>query len=131
MQTQLHPDDQARLDSIIAANAAGSRTPTITSKINATAIDNVAPDKATNSTPLGTVAYKTATVLAWKPGADATTAGVANTGNVYIHTNAASIAAAFVLVPGASVELPPFADLSDFHLSVDTANDGVIIAYTV
>ena len=103
---------------------------TFTSKSNATAIVD---GSAVNGSALASSStqYYQATIFAIKPGAAATNIPGANAGDVWICGSATSLAGAFKLVPGASMELPHCGDLSEYFLAVENANDAVSIAYTV
>ncbi len=107
----------------------GENTPVFADKDNPTIRVNATSVNALALTTEDSLKYRRATVLAMKPGADALSAPSANTGNVYICSGAEVLTGAFVLVPGASMELPPNGDLADYFLAVDNAGDGVSIIY--
>jgi len=106
----------------------GELSPTFTTKSNATAIVDGTSVNAAAFAASRTL-YRRATVRAMKPGADAKTMPTANSGNVWICSGAEVLTGAFRLAPGESMELPPYGNLADFYLAVETAGDGVLICY--
>ncbi len=53
-----------------------------------------------------------------------------NTGNVYLWAKVDPMNAAWVLTPGAMLELPPNADLNDYAIAAANDGDGVVVLYT-
>ncbi len=106
----------------------GELDPVFTGKANPTAINNTNSVDALALTSSET-RYSRATLKAMKPGGNALTKPTDNTGNVWICSGAEVLTGAFQLIPGASLELPPYGDLADYFLAVDTADDGVLIIY--
>ena len=105
----------------------GRTNVTFTEKSNSTAR---VEGTSVGAEALGSAEFVVATVSAFKPISGATKKPVDNTGTVYICGAAEDLSGAFVLEPGESMSLPEGCNLSEFFLAVDTANDGVSIAYT-
>ena len=119
------------LDEIAKGGKANSVEPTTTFKVNATAIVDTT---SVNSVPLAasSTPYITATVTARTGSANLNTKSTANTGGVHILTTADNLTTAWApLEPGQDMPLPNNCNLTDFHLAVDVATEGVIITITV
>jgi hypothetical protein len=94
-----------------------------TARVDGTSVSGVA--LTASSTP-----YRQATVTARKKVTDIDKASTDNVGTVWIGRSATDISGATPLEPGQSMNLFDNGDLADYFLIVNTANDGVSIAYS-
>ena len=120
---------------VVKDHKANQRTPYFLGK--ACAVGNVIEDLVSGSTPYVRAwlqAYTPAVASSSSSSSSSSSEGAcglpgSNTGNVYILKTGGDGTQSWVLTPGASVELPPCCDLSDFDIVAATGGDGVIILY--
>ncbi len=107
---------------------ADTTTPEFVEQINATIRVN---GTSVNGVALaGATPYLRATVTARKKVTDIDNASTANVGTIWIGRSAADISGATPLTSGQSMNLFDNGDLADYFLIVESANDGVSIAYS-
>ena len=120
---------------VVKDHKANQRTPYFAGKV--CAVGNVIEDLVSGSTPYVRAwlqAYTPAVASSSSSSSSSSSEGAcglpgSNTGNVYILKTGGDGTLSWVLTPGASVELPPCCDLSDFDIVAATGGDGVIILY--